>query len=243
MLEIKNLSVEREGKKILEKINLNLEKGKIYVLMGRNGSGKSTLANAIMGNPKYHVTEGKIYFKNKDIIPMPVSERAKIGIFMSFQAPNEVPGVPTSAFLRQAYNSVAEKKVSFFEFQKLVEKESKSLNMKKEFLSRHINDGLSGGEKKKSEILQAIVLKPRFAIFDEIDSGLDADSMKAVSRQIKKLAGKDTTILMITHYKKILDYLKPDAVFVMDKGKIILHGGKDLIDKIDRKGYRWIKRH
>lgn len=238
MIKIKDLHVETDNKEILKGINLDLEKGKVYALIGPNGSGKSTLANVIMGNPKFQVTKGRIVFNDKDITKISVTERAKLGIFMSFQTPNEIHGVPTSAFLRQAHNSTAENKSSLLEFRKLVEKESKSLNMKEEFLSRYVNEGFSGGEKKKSEILQMLVLKPKLAILDEPDSGADADTLKLIANAINQTnKSVGTTVLIITHHNKILKYLKPDKVFVIIGGKIVKEGSKDLADEIDKRGY------
>ena len=240
MIEIKDLHAEAE-KEILKGINLKLEKGKIYALMGPNGSGKSTLANVIMGNPKYKVTKGEILFNKEEITKLLPNERAKKGIFMTFQFPAEVQGVPTKAFLRQAHNSTTEKKQSFLEFQKTIEKESKSLNIKKEFLERYVNEGFSGGEKKLSEILQLSVLNPKFAILDEIDSGLDRDSLENISKKIKKFMNKDKTILIITHHAKILDYLKIARVFMVQEGRIVQEGTMKLIKQLEKKGYKGIK--
>ncbi|MBI2044247.1 Fe-S cluster assembly ATPase SufC [Candidatus Pacearchaeota archaeon] len=238
MIKIKDLHVETDNKEILKGINLELDKGKVYALIGPNGSGKSTLANTIMGNPKYKITKGKIIFNNKDITSMSVSERAKLGIFMSFQNPIEINGVPTSAFLRQAHNSTTEKKASLLEFKKMVEKESKSLNMKEEFLSRYVNEGFSGGEKRLSEVLQMLVLSPKFVIFDEVDSGLDVESLKRVSNKINSFMNEEKTILIITHHAKILDYVKLDKIFLIVDGKIIKEGDKKLIKEIENKGYK-----
>ncbi|MBI5803529.1 Fe-S cluster assembly ATPase SufC [Candidatus Pacearchaeota archaeon] len=237
MIKIKELYVETESKEILKGINLDLEKGKIYTLMGPNGSGKSTLANVIMGNTKYKVKEGKIFFEERDITNLPINERARMGIFMSFQFPVEIPGVPTNVFLRQAHNSVAEKKKSFLEFQKKVSEESKSIGIKDELLERYVNEGFSGGEKKLSEILQMSVLNPKFIILDEIDSGLDIDFLKRVSEKIRNFMNKDKTILIITHHAKVLDYLEVDKVFMMQEGKIIREGKKELIKEIGQRGF------
>lgn len=235
---IKDLHVDVEGKEILKGINLNLEKGKIYALIGPNGSGKSTLANVIMGNPKYKVKSGNIILNEEDITKLPANERAKRGIFMSFQFPVEISGVPTAAFLRQAHNSTAEKKISIMDFKKLSEKESKSLNMKEEFLQRYVNEGFSGGEKKLSEIFHMSVLNPKFVILDEIDSGLDFNSLKNVSKKINELMTKDKTILIITHHAKILDYLKVNKVFLITEGKITKEGDMKLIKEIEIRGYK-----
>ncbi len=242
MLEIQNLGVEKEGKKILNDVNLRLEKGKVYVLMGKNGSGKSTLANVVMGNPKYGNVSGEILFEGEDILHIPVNERAKKGIFLSFQTPVEIHGVTFSGFLRSAHNSLKRGKLSFLEFQNLLLEKAANLGIDKKQVEGYINHGFSGGEKKKSEVLQAMVLSPKFIILDEIDSGLDIDSLKKVSSEIRKLATGEKTILIITHYRKILDYLSPDGVFVMDNGKIVIQGKKEIIDKIDKQGYEWIKK-
>jgi Fe-S cluster assembly ATP-binding protein len=238
MLEIKNLSVESadSGKKILENVNLKLSRGKVYALTGKNGSGKSTLANVVMGKPGYRITSGDIVFMGKSVLGLSPDKRARKGIFLSFQCPPGVEGVTLFNLARNAHNSLKGKKLPFSAFQRILEDNSKGLGLGSGFFDRHVNESLSGGEKKKSEILQALVMRPRFIILDELDSGLDPDSMRAVSRQVKKLAGKSSTILMITHYRGMIDYLKPDAVFVMDKGRIIPKRGKWIADKIDKNG-------
>ena len=237
-LEIKNMDVKADGKNILENINLKLEKGKIYVIMGPNGSGKSTLANVLMGNPKYKVTRGKILFNGNDITNISADERAKKGIFLSMQNPIEVPGVIASTFLRTASNR---EKISLLDFKKILEKKSDELNINKEFLSRYINENLSGGERKKMEILQMLILNPKLAILDEIDSGLDMDSLKLVANMVKKFMDKNKTLILITHYMRILDYLNLDKIFIMQKGKIILEGKKEIIENIEKEGYSGIK--
>ena len=241
MIEIKNLHVESEGENILEEINLKFEKGKVYVLMGPNGSGKSTLANVIMGNPKYKITSGEILFNEKEITNLSTNDRAKKGIFLSFQSPTEISGVTISNFVRQAYNSLKENKISFLDFQKLLGKKAEDLGIDKKFLERYLNESFSGGEKKKMEILQMLVLDPSFVILDETDSGLDIDSLKKISEGIKNFMNDKKCILIITHYRKILDYIKPDKVFVMFNGKIVIEGKKEIIDNIERKGYGLIK--
>jgi|TARA_Y100000034_G_scaffold55831_1_gene68379 Fe-S cluster assembly ATP-binding protein len=221
MLEIKNLHVEAEEKKILKEINLKFEKGKIYVLMGSNGSGKTTFANVLIGNPKYNISSGKILFDEKDITNLPVNERAKKGLFLSFQFPTEISGITISNFLRTAYNSIKENKISFLDFQRLLEKKAKDLDINKRFLERYLNENFSGGEKKKMEILQMLVLNPKFVILDEIDSGLDIDSLKKISKEINNFMNKEKCILIITHHKEILDYIKHDKILKMFNGKII----------------------
>ena len=198
MLEIKNLYAEREGKKILKGVNLKIEEGKINVLMGPNGSGKTTLANVIMGNPKYEVKKGKIIFNGKNILKLNPSERAKIGFFMSFQNPVEISGVTISNFLRQAYNSVKKEKLSFLEFKNLIEEKCRELEIDSGFLNRYINEGFSGGEKKKSEILQMLILNPEVVILDETDSGLDIDSLKIISNGISRFITHKKIVILIT---------------------------------------------
>lgn len=237
MLEIKNLSVEVEGKKILNKINLKLDKGKVYALMGPNGSGKTSLANVLMANPKYKILSGRIFLDNEDITDLSVNEKARKGIFVSYQNPVEISGVTVSNFLRTAFNSLKDDKLSLLDFQKLLKEKAKELDIDEKFLNRYLNVDFSGGEKKKTEILQMLVLNPSFAILDETDSGLDIDSLKTVSKGIKKFLSKDKIILIITHYRKILDYINPDKIFIMRDGKICGEGGVELINKIEEKGY------
>lgn len=219
MIEIKNLYAATNGKEILKGIDLNLEEGKIYVLIGPNGSGKTTLANVLMGNPKYKA-KGEIIFNNENISNFSPTERAKKGIFLSFQFPTEISGVTVSNFLRTTYNSL-KKKISFLEFQKLLEEKAKKLNFNKKFLTRYLNEGFSGGEKKKSEILQMSILDPRFVILDEIDSGLDKDSLKQISNEINNFMNKEKCILIITHHREILNYINTDKMFLMLNGKIV----------------------
>ncbi len=244
MIEIKNLHVDFKGKEILKGINMKLEKGKVHALMGPNGSGKSTLAHVLMGDQKFNVDSGEILLNGKNITKLSVDERSKLGIFLSFQNPVEIEGVKISSFFRQAYNSLHEKKLSFLEFQELLEKKADELKIQREFLSRYLNRGFSGGEKKKSEILQLLVLNPKVAILDEVDSGTDVDALKEVANAINKII-KSTgmTLLIITHYNRILKYLKPDKVFVMINGKVIREeDGIDLANEIDKKGYEWLKK-
>ena len=240
-LEIKNLHVEVDGKKIIKGISLKLEKGGIYALMGPNGSGKSTLANVLMGNPRYKIISGKIFFKEEDITNLAPDKRASKGLFLLFQYPKEISGVTILNFLREAYNSVKKDKLSFLEFQKILEDKAEQLKINNKILTRYINEGFSGGEKKKAEVLQMFVLNPELAILDETDSGLDIDALKIVSKGINSFVNKDKCILIITHHKKILNYIKPDKVFVMLNGKIILDGGNNLLDKLEKKGYDWIE--
>ena len=241
MLEIKNLHVEIEGKEIIKGINLKFEKGKIYALMGPNGSGKSTLANVIMGNPEYKITKGKIFLNGKDITNLNPDQKAKNGIFLSFQNPSEIEGVTISNFLRMALNNSKNKKISVLDFHKLLKEKLKLLKMPENFSERYLNQGFSGGEKKKSEILQLNILNPKVAILDETDSGLDIDALKVIASGVKNLMNKEKIIVIITHYKRILKYLKPDKLSVMMGGKIVLEGGHKLIDQLEKKGYGWIE--
>src|SRR3989338_5057521 len=241
MLEIKNLHVEIEGKEILKGVNLKLEKGKIHALMGPNGSGKSTLANVIMGHPKYTVTQGKILLNNEDITNASPDERAKKGLFLSFQYPSEISGITIMNFLRTALNNVKEKKMTVFEFQKFLKEKLKLLKIDESFAERYLNAGFSGGEKKKSEILQLAVLDPTIALLDETDSGLDIDALKTIAEGINNVMDKNKEILIITHYKRILKYIQPDTLSIMINGKIVMEGGKELVDQLEAKGYGWIE--
>ncbi len=237
MFEIKNLEVGIESKKIIKDLNLKLEKGKIYALMGPNGCGKSTLAQTIAGSPNYNLTSGEIIFKDEIINELKPDKRAKKGIFLSFQYPQEVSGVTIYSFLRHALKSSG-KKIGVLEFGKIIKEKARELGIKEDFLERYLNEGFSGGEKKRSEILQMLVLNPELVILDETDSGLDIDSIKVVAEGIKKFAKENKTILIITHYKRILEYVKPDKVFVMAGGKIVGEGKREIIDKLEKDGYK-----
>lgn len=250
LLEIKNLHANIEGKEILKGVNLALDSDKVYALMGPNGSGKSTLANVLMGHPNYEITSGKILLNGEDITELEADERAKKGMFLSFQYPKEISGVSISNFLRTAYNSLnSENKMSILEFQKRLQEKAKELNIDKEFLNRYLNEGFSGGEKKRAEILQMITLNPGFAILDETDSGLDIDALKLVARGVNNFTGKkenennesDKCVLIITHYQRILDYIQPDKVFIMVGGKVVLEGEKDIVNHLEEKGYGWVQ--
>lgn len=219
MLEIKNLDVFADNRKILENINLNLEKGKIYALSGLNGSGKSTLANAIMGNRKYR-TEGEIIFNKKNISELTADKRARAGIFMSFQNPVEIPGVSIFNFLKNSFNSISAKKFSVLEFKKFLEDKTKELGIDWELVGRNLNENFSGGEKKQLEILQLSVMKPELAILDEIDSGLDEKSRNLILNEIVKMKSDKRTILVITHYGDFLNKINPDKIFRINRGKI-----------------------
>ncbi len=236
-LEVKDLHVEVEGKEIIKGITMEIELGKVCALMGPNGSGKSTLANAIMGNPKYKVTSGKITLDGEDITSLPPDKRARKGLFMSFQYPAEISGVTISNFLRTALNSRREKKIDVLEFHELLKRKMVGLKMDPSFSRRYLNEGFSGGEKKRAEILQMMVLEPRYALLDETDSGLDVDALKIVAEGINRMKGIDRGMLLITHYYKILDYVKPDHVYVMCNGRIIRKGGAELAKDIEKNGY------
>jgi len=240
ILEIKNLSIEIEKKIIIENLNMKFEKGKIYALMGKNGSGKSTLANVLMGNPKYRILSGKIFLDGKDITNLSPTEKAKEGIFMSFQLPQEIEGVTIFDFLRTAYNSLNGKKLSLLQFQRLAKEKCEILGLEENFLYRYLNKGFSGGEKKKSEILQLLILNPKIIILDETDSGLDIDALQIIAHSINSLKNENKIIIIISHYKRIFNYLNPDKVFIIYKN-ILIQGGNKIIDKLEKEGYSWIK--
>ncbi len=246
-LEIRNLHVEvmddlGNRKEILRGVNMKLEKGKIYALMGPNGSGKTSLSNALAGHPKYKIISGEIILDGEDITNLTPDERAKRGIFLSFQYPKEIPGVNLSSFLRTAYNSVySDGKKSVLELYEMLREKAKLLDMDEKFFDRYLNQGFSGGEKKKSEILQMLILNPKVAILDETDSGLDIDALRVVAKGIKNFANKDKYILVITHYKRILEYIEPDRVFVMVDGKIVLEENGGFVNHLEQKGYNWLK--
>jgi Fe-S cluster assembly ATP-binding protein len=245
MLEIKDLHVIIEDKEILKGVNLKLEPGKVHTLMGPNGSGKSTLANVIMGHPKYEITSGEILFNGEIINNLSPDERAKKGLFLSFQYPSEVSGVTISSFLRTALNAKRKanniEPISVLDFHELLKEKLELLKVPEGFENRYLNEGFSGGEKKKCEILQMAVLNPSAAILDETDSGLDIDALQAVSNGVNKLMDKDKIILIITHYKRILEHIKPDKLSILIDGKIALEGGPEIVDELEEKGYGWIQ--
>lgn len=237
LLEIKDLYVEREDKEILKGINLNINKGEIHVIMGPNGSGKTTTANAILNNPAYIRNKGEIKFDGEDITNLKTDEIARKGIFMSFQLPEEIPGITVSNFLRYAKNKVTGKPVKIFEFKDELKKYMEELNMNPRNIERSLNVGFSGGEKKKNEILQLLVLNPKLAILDETDSGLDVDAIRTVSKGIKMFKNESNAILIITHNTKILSSLEVDYVHVLVDGKIVKTGGQELAKEIEENGY------
>ena len=236
MLHIQDLYVSIEGKEILKGFNLQVAPGEIHALMGPNGAGKSTLAKVLAGHPAYEVTSGAIFFEGQNISELSPEERAKLGLFMSFQYPLEIPGVTNFQFLHAAYNS-CKGTISEAEFEKLLQEKMNLMNMKAEFKDRSLNEGFSGGEKKRNEILQMAVLEPKMAILDETDSGLDIDAMKIVADGVKKLLNSDRGLLLITHYQRLLDYIKPDFVHVVIDGKIAETGSFELALKLEKQGY------
>lgn len=239
-LEIKNLHVSIEEKEILKGVNLEIKSGEIHSIMGPNGSGKSTLANIIMGHPKFIVTKGSITFRGKNILEMSPEERSVMGLFLSFQYPLEIPGLSFRTFLKSAINNRNEKKISPREFSNILKEKLEILKMKPEYIRRDLNVGFSGGEKKRAEMLQMLMLNPKMSILDETDSGLDIDSLKVVCDAVNSLRGKDYGALVITHYKRILTHLKPDFVHVMYDGKIIASGDHSFADELEEKGYSWL---
>ena len=244
-LEIRDLHVSAEGKEILRGLDLTVESGKVHALMGPNGSGKSTLANAIMGHPAFEVTSGQIFFDGEDITEASPEERALAGLFMAFQYPVAIPGVTVAKYLRMALNAQREARgepeVKLRDFRKTTEAAMELADIPKEFSSRYLNDGFSGGEKKRMEILQLMMLQPRFAVLDETDSGLDIDALRTVAEGVNRLAGPDLGVLIITHYQRILHYVKPDFVHVMFSGRIVKEGGPELVATLEERGYGWIR--
>ncbi|MFN3655112.1 MAG: Fe-S cluster assembly ATPase SufC [Candidatus Nitrosotenuis sp.] len=249
VLEIIDLHVQREGKPILKGVNLKTGPGEVHAIMGPNGSGKSTLAYTLLGHPKYEVTQGKILFDGEDITEASTDERAKKGLFLGFQYPTEVSGVGYSHFLRTSYNALSkslassnrEVFITVREFQNYLKKNLQTVGLKDEFLSRYLNEGFSGGEKKRSEVLQMAVLKPKVSILDEPDSGLDIDAVQAVAKAISDVSTPDATIIVITHYARILKFLKKlDYVHVFAQGKVLKSGDAKLADELEQKGYDWV---
>ena len=236
-LVVKNMHVSVNGKKILKGINLEFEKGKVHVLMGPNGSGKSTLASVLMGDPRYQIDKGKIILDGEDITNLPPNERAKRGLFLSFQYPSEITGVTMSYFLRTACNSIKEDNLNVVDFHRKLKEKMGELEIDKTFGTRYINEGFSGGEKKRTEILQLLVLEPKYAILDETDSGLDVNSIVIVGNAVNKIKDSQRGIFIITHYYRILNYIVPDVASVMLDGKIIKTGGKELAEEIEKNGF------
>ncbi len=244
-LKITNLHVEAEDKQILKGLDLEVSKGQINALMGPNGSGKSTLANAIMGHPALEVTEGTIEFLGEDVTEADPAERSRMGLFMAFQYPVAIPGVTVAKYLRMAVNAHrdarGEPEIKLKDFRATTEEAMELANIPKEFSSRYLNDGFSGGEKKRMEILQLAMLRPQMAVLDETDSGLDIDALQVVAEGVNRFAGPDMGVLIITHYQRILHLVKPDAVHVMYDGRIVKEGGPELVATLEEKGYGWIR--
>ncbi len=240
-LEIRDLKVEADGTELLHGVDLDLDKGKTLALMGPNGSGKSTLAYAIAGHPAYEVTAGTITVKGADVTDLSPDERARLGVFLAMQYPVEVPGVSVTNFLRTALNAVNEEDIPVRQFMQQLKAEMAELQVDQSFLQRSINEGFSGGEKKRFEILQMSLLKPEIAVLDETDSGLDVDALKTVAEGVNRLQGPDLGVLIITHYTRILNYIKPDEVHVMFEGRIAASGGPELADELEEHGYDYLK--
>lgn len=241
ILKIEGLYARIEEKEILKGVDLEIKTGEVHAIMGPNGTGKSTLSSVIMGQPKYAVTDGNITLNGESILPMPVDERARKGIFLAYQYPAEVAGVTNSDFIRSAMKATSGKDVPLFSFIRNFDKACTELKMREDLAHRYLNEGFSGGEKKRNEILQMKMLKPKFAILDEIDSGLDVDALRIVGENVSNMVNENFGCLLITHYQRLLDYIQPDYVHIMINGRIVKTGGKELIAKIDHEGYDWIK--
>lgn len=242
-LEIKDLNVSIDDKEILKGVNITINGGEIHAVMGPNGTGKSTLSAAIMGHPRYEVTGGSITLDGQNVLEMEVDERARAGLFSAMQYPSEISGVSNAEFLRTAINARREegKEISLMKFIKEMDKKMELLEMDPNMAQRYLNEGFSGGEKKRNEILQLLMLKPKFAILDEIDSGLDIDALKIVSDGINEMRGNDFGCLLITHYQRLLNYITPDFVHVMMQGRIVKSGGPELAQRLEAEGYDWVK--
>ena len=245
MLEIVNLHAEVEGQKILNGLNLKINKGEVHSIMGPNGSGKSTLASIMAGKEDYDITQGDIIYNGESILELAPDERAQQGIFLAFQYPIEIPGVSNGYFLREAFNSINKARgnppLKPVQFGKLAKEKIKMLKIDESFLKRSLNEGFSGGEKKRNEILQMAILEPLLSILDETDSGLDIDALQIVANGVNSLRSKETAFLVITHYQRLLDYIVPDYVHVLVNGKIVKSGGKELALELESKGYSWLE--
>lgn len=244
MLEIKELEANVEDKPILKGLNLKIGKGEIHAIMGPNGAGKSTLAKVLAGDPSYEVTRGEVLFEGQNILELAPEERAHLGVFMSFQYPVEIPGISNIQFLHTAYNAklkaLGKTPLSEQEFSTFLDEKMALVDVRTEFKARNLNEGFSGGEKKRNEILQMAVLEPKLAILDETDSGLDIDAMRVVAKGVNQLMGPDNALILITHYQRLLDYIRPDFVHVVIDGKIVQSGGPELALELEEKGYDWL---
>ncbi|HDE0825619.1 TPA: Fe-S cluster assembly ATPase SufC [Staphylococcus aureus] len=242
-LEIKDLHVSIEDKEILKGVNLTINTDEIHAIMGPNGTGKSTLSSAIMGHPSYEVTKGEVLLDGVNILELEVDERAKAGLFLAMQYPSEITGVTNADFMRSAINAKREEgqEINLMQFIKKLDKNMDFLDIDKDMAQRYLNEGFSGGEKKRNEILQLMMLEPKFAILDEIDSGLDIDALKVVSKGIHQMRGENFGALMITHYQRLLNYITPDKVHVMYAGKVVKSGGPELAKRLEEEGYEWVK--
>lgn len=243
MFDIKELKIKIEEKPILRGVDLSIGEGEIHAIMGPNGSGKSTLANVIAGHPRYEVTDGEIKYEENGLLELAPEERTKLGVMLTFQYPMSIPGVTVSNFLRTAYNQMHDESISAIDFYKLLEREIEKVGLDKKFLERYLNEGFSGGEKKKMEMLQARILKPDLLILDEIDSGLDVDALRIVAKTLQEMREESPmfSALIVTHYRRILDHVKPDKVHIMIDGKIVRSGGAELIDMVEKDGYEQFK--
>ena len=244
MLTIKNLHTKINDKEILRGINLQINPGEIHAIMGPNGSGKSTLSSVLAGRAEYEVTAGEIIFQNENLLELSIEDRAAKGIFLAFQYPVEIPGVNNMYFLRTALNSIRKKRgeteLDAFDFMSMIKEKIKQLGMDESFLQRAVNAGFSGGEKKRNEILQMLILQPQLAILDETDSGLDIDALQSVAQGVNSLRNENRAVIMVTHYQRLLDYIVPDYVHVLSQGRIVKSGGKELALELEEKGYAWL---
>ena len=244
LLEVKDLHAGIDGKEILKGLNLQVRKGEVHAIMGPNGSGKSTLSKVLAGHPSYEVTSGEVLFDGKNLLELEPDERAREGVFMAFQYPVEVPGVSNSQFLRLAYNQKALhhglEELDPLEFNDYLKEKAKVVDMSSEFFKRSVNEGFSGGEKKRNEILQMAVLEPKLAVLDETDSGLDIDALRIVAKGVNALRRPDSATLLVTHYQRLLDYIVPDRVHVLAAGRIVKSGGKELALELEARGYEWL---
>ena len=241
LLTVEDLKVKIGDKEILKGVDLKIGPGEVHAIMGPNGTGKSTLAYALAGKSSYEVTSGSVTMEGENVLDMSPDERARKGLFLAFQYPSEVPGVTVDNFLRVAYNTIKKEELSIWEFRNLLKEKMEFLKIDESFSGRYLNEGFSGGEKKRNEILQMAVLQPKLAVLDETDSGLDIDALQIVARGVNELLPEDSSVLVITHYQRILRYIKPDFVHVMIDGRIVETGGGELAEKLEEKGYDWLK--